>query len=130
MDKKWDYWFLKKKDETPWKIISIKLYAPANGKLVSIDESFRSSNIFSKKLMGDWLAGIPNWRKNYFTSSCESIKCLSNHSMRVGILRWEWSRNFYFIWVFDTVSEWCDLLKNSCKEGDEVNEKYSVSTVD
>lgn len=117
--------FLKKKNETP-ENKAIKLYAPANGKLVSIDEV--SDPVFSQKMMGDGFAVIPT--EGTITSPVAG-KVLSVFPTQhaVGILL-ENGIEVLLHMGLDTVELNGGPFKTVVKEGDQIDENTVVSTVD
>lgn len=117
--------FLKKKDETP-KNTSVKLYAPVNGKLVSIEEV--SDPVFSQKMMGDGFAVIPT---DGIITSPVAGKVLSVFPTQhaVGILLENGIEVLLHMGI-DTVQLNGGPFETVVKEGDEVNENTVISTVD
>ena len=117
--------FLKKKEETP-ENSPIKLYAPANGKLVSIEEV--SDPVFSQKMMGDGFAVIPTDGK---ITSPVAGKVLSVFPTQhaVGILL-ENGIEVLLHMGLDTVELNGGPFTTVVKEGDEVTKDTVVSTVD
>lgn len=117
--------FLKKKDTTP-ENSPVKLYAPANGKLISIDEV--SDPVFSQKMMGDGFAVIPTDGK---ITSPAAGKVLSVFPTQhaVGLLL-ENGVEILLHMGLDTVELNGGPFETAVKEGDEVTENTVISTVD
>ncbi|MGB3160278.1 MAG: PTS glucose transporter subunit IIA [Carnobacterium sp.] len=117
--------FLKKKDEAP-KNTSVKIYAPANGKVVAIDEV--SDPVFSQKMMGDGFAVIPT--DGVITSPVVG-KVLSVFPTQhaVGILLENGIEVLLHMGI-DTVQLNGGPFETVVKEGDDIDENTVVSTVD
>jgi PTS system glucose-specific IIA component len=116
--------FLKKKDEISTSH-TIKLYAPANGKLVSIEEV--SDPVFSQKMMGNGFAVIPTDSK---ITSPVAGKVLSVFPTKhaVGILL-ENGIEVLLHMGLDTVELNGAPFETVVKEGDQIDENTVVSTV-
>ncbi|ALV21722.1 PTS system, maltose and glucose-specific IIC component [Carnobacterium antarcticum] len=117
--------FLKKKDTTP-ENSPVKLYAPANGKLIPIEEV--ADPVFSQKMMGDGFAVIPTDGK---ITSPAAGKVLSVFPTQhaVGLLL-ENGVEILLHMGLDTVELSGGPFETVVKEGDQVTPETVISTVD